>query len=98
MHFTGKVRTLLRSEDILARPRDFKSLFDGEDVFLVKIGFSVQDWGLVGMVRVRYCFMSVKVLISRSPRKCVGGERAFHAESKMMLLIMYNKKRSLYRQ
>lgn len=60
--------------------------------FLVNIGFSVQDWGLVGMVRVRYCFMSIKVLIKIEVQGCVWGER----ESKMMLLIMYNKKRSLY--
>lgn len=53
--------------------------------FLVKLGFSVQDRGLVGMVRVRCCFMFIKVLIKIEVQECVwGGARAFHAN---MLLI-----------
>lgn len=40
--------------------------------FLVKIGFSVQDWGLVGMVR--HGFMSMEVLIKIEDKGCVWGE------------------------
>lgn len=55
--------------------------------FLVKIGFSVQDWGSVGTVRVRYCFLFIKVLIKIEVPGCVWGDREHSTQSKMMLLI-----------